>query len=87
VLGNSPVDCRACAASSWWQPKHLPAFTGALTTVRILDPACGSGAFLLEASGQMHAHYQQANARLTEPVNQALFADVECPWNVPLSWV
>jgi len=48
-----------------------------LATVRIVDPACGSGAFLLEAFDQMHVHYQQANACLTDLVNQRLFADVD----------
>lgn len=37
-----------------------------LQTVRILDPACGSGAFLIEAFDQLHATYQEASARVTE---------------------
>jgi hypothetical protein len=45
------------------------AWLDALATVRIVDPACGSGAFLLEAFDQMHAQYQQANARYTELTN------------------
>jgi integrase len=53
------------------------AWLDALATVRIVDPACGSGAFLLEAFDQMHVQYQQANASLTELVNQQLFADVD----------
>jgi methylase of polypeptide subunit release factors len=53
------------------------AWLDTLATVRIVDPACGSGAFLLEAFDQLHAHYQQANARLRELVNQQLFADVD----------
>ncbi len=63
------------------QRKSLADFWNAwldtLATVRVVDPACGSGAFLLEAFDQLHAHYQQANARLTELVNQRLFADVD----------
>jgi len=35
-----------------------------LKTIRILDPACGSGAFLIEAFDQLHVAYQQANGRL-----------------------
>ncbi len=37
-----------------------------LVGIRLLDPACGSGAFLIEAFDQMYAEYQQSNERLTE---------------------
>ncbi|MCX7429269.1 MAG: N-6 DNA methylase [Planctomycetia bacterium] len=37
-----------------------------LATVRLLDPACGSGAFLIEAFDQLHAAYQASNDRLEE---------------------
>ena len=37
-----------------------------LQTVRLLDPACGSGAFLIEAFDQFHLRYQEINERLTE---------------------
>jgi hypothetical protein len=37
-----------------------------LKALRILDPACGSGAFLIEAFDQLHAHYEVSNARLEE---------------------
>lgn len=37
-----------------------------LKGVRILDPACGSGAFLIEAFDQLHAAYEVSNARLEE---------------------
>ncbi len=37
-----------------------------LASVRILDPACGSGAFLIEAFDQLHATYQLSNDRLQE---------------------
>lgn len=37
-----------------------------LKTLRILDPACGSGAFLIEAFDQLHAHFEISNARLEE---------------------
>lgn len=37
-----------------------------LATVRLLDPACGSGAFLIEAFDQLHATYQASNDRLQE---------------------
>jgi hypothetical protein len=34
-----------------------------LATVRLLDPACGSGAFLIEAFDQLHAAYEASNDR------------------------
>lgn len=37
-----------------------------LKTLRILDPACGSGAFLIEAFDQLHSHFEISNARLEE---------------------
>lgn len=37
-----------------------------MKTLRILDPACGSGAFLIESFDQLHAHYEVSNARLEE---------------------
>lgn len=51
---------RAALVEFWegWQDE--------LTTVRLLDPACGSGAFLIEAFDQLHAAYQASNDRLQE---------------------
>jgi len=37
-----------------------------LATIRILDPACGSGAFLIEAFDQLHTAYLASNDRLEE---------------------
>ncbi len=37
-----------------------------LKTIRILDPACGSGAFLIEAFDQLHKVYDETNDRLQE---------------------
>ncbi|MEA3188560.1 MAG: hypothetical protein QOD99_2390 [Chthoniobacter sp.] len=37
-----------------------------LKSLRFLDPACGSGAFLIEAFDQLHALYEISNARLEE---------------------
>ncbi len=37
-----------------------------LAKVRILDPACGSGAFLIEAFDQLHTAYEASNDRLQE---------------------
>ncbi|MEO6195504.1 MAG: N-6 DNA methylase [Thermoanaerobaculia bacterium] len=39
---------------------------GALEKVRVLDPACGSGAFLIEAFDQLHVQYQEAADHLYE---------------------
>ena len=40
------------------------AWLGELERVRVLDPSCGSGAFLIEAFDQLHAVYQEAADRL-----------------------
>ena len=37
-----------------------------LQTVRVVDPSCGSGAFLIEAFDQLFAQYRDANARAAE---------------------
>jgi hypothetical protein len=37
-----------------------------LGSIRILDPACGSGAFLIEAFDQLHAEYERTNDRVQE---------------------
>ena len=42
------------------------AWQGVLKSLRILDPACGSGAFLIETFDQLHAVYESSNARLEE---------------------
>ena len=39
---------------------------GELASIRILDPACGSGAFLIEAFEQLYQAYQRSNDRLEE---------------------
>lgn len=46
--------------------KFWEAWQDELTTVRLLDPACGSGAFLIEAFDQMHTAYERSNDRLAE---------------------
>ena len=48
-----------------------------LTTIRILDPACGSGAFLIEAFDQLHAAYQRSNDRLKELRGQRSLFDLD----------
>ncbi len=42
-------------------------------SVRIVDPACGSGAFLIEAFNQLEAVYRQADGFLTELRGFAIF--------------
>jgi Eco57I restriction-modification methylase/Putative RNA methylase family UPF0020 len=37
-----------------------------LGSIRILDPACGSGAFLIEAFDQLHIEYERTNDRVRE---------------------
>lgn len=44
-----------------------------LAGLRIVDPACGSGAFLIEAYEQLYAVYRQSEARLGELRGESLF--------------
>ena len=44
-----------------------------LEAVRVVDPACGSGAFLIEAFDQLFAEYGEAQGRLTELRGPTLF--------------
>lgn len=46
--------------------KFWEAWQDDLKTIRVLDPACGSGAFLIEAFDQLHAVYEASNDRLAE---------------------
>jgi SAM-dependent methyltransferase len=48
-----------------------------LKCLRILDPACGSGAFLIEAFDQLHALYETSNARLEELRGQRTLFDLD----------
>ena len=48
-----------------------------LTRLRILDLACGSGAFLIEAFDQLHALYEIPNARLEELRGQRTLFDLD----------
>ena len=59
-LGKLTKPARAALVKFWeaWQDD--------LTTIRLLDPACGSGAFLIQAFDQLHATYQRSNDRLAE---------------------
>ncbi len=46
--------------------KFWEAWQDVLKSLRIVDPACGSGAFLIEVFSQLHAIYEISNARLEE---------------------
>ena len=46
--------------------KFWEAWQDELGKVRVLDPACGSGAFLIEAFDQLHMVYEISNDRLKE---------------------
>src|SRR4029077_5418058 len=59
------------ALANFWN-----AWLETLAAVRVVDPACGSGAFLLEAFDQLHAHYQQATVRFSELTNLPLITEV-----------
>ncbi len=48
-----------------------------LREVRILDPACGSGAFLIEAFDQLHAMYRTSNDRLYELRGERTLFDLD----------
>ena len=48
-----------------------------LGNIRILDPACGSGAFLIEAFDQLYTTYQASNDRLEELSGQPTLFDLD----------
>ncbi len=48
-----------------------------LKSFRFLDPACGSGAFLIEAFDQLHALYEISNARLEDLRGQRTLFDLD----------
>src|ERR1035437_5998684 len=53
------------------------AWQEALKCLRILDPACGGGAFLIETFDQLHALYEISNARLEELRGQRTLFDLD----------
>ncbi len=48
-----------------------------LKTVRLVDPACGSGAFLIQAFDQLHAAYEASNDRLYELRGERTLFDLD----------
>ena len=63
-LGKIQTD----ALAAFWQE-----WQDVLASIRILDPACGSGAFLIEAFNQLHREYDNANGRLRDLGKASLF--------------
>jgi hypothetical protein len=53
--------------------KFWEAWVAELETVRVVDPACGSGAFLIEAFDQLFAEYERAQGYLTQLRGPTLF--------------
>jgi SAM-dependent methyltransferase len=53
------------------------AWQDVLKGLRILDPACGSGAFLIEAFDQLHALYESSNSRLEDLRGQRTLFDLD----------
>lgn len=60
------------ALTHFWE-----AWQDELKTIRILDPAVGSGAFLIEAFDQLHAVYEESNERLEEVRGYASLFDLD----------
>ncbi len=48
-----------------------------LETIRIVDPSCGSGAFLIEAFEQMHVEYDTAAQRYSDLTGETLHGDTD----------
>ncbi|HVK07289.1 MAG TPA: N-6 DNA methylase, partial [Gemmataceae bacterium] len=59
---------QSAALVAFWE-----AWQEELTTVRVVDPSCGSGAFLIEAFDQLFAEYRTAAGRLAELRGPTLF--------------
>jgi SAM-dependent methyltransferase len=60
------------ALTRFWE-----AWQDVLKHLRILDPACGSGAFLIETFDQLHTLYEISNARLEELRGQRTLFDLD----------
>ncbi len=52
------------------------AWQSALEKVKVVDPACGSGAFLVAAFDYLHAEYQRVNDKLAELTGQHSLFDL-----------
>ncbi len=65
VLPPCPSKPNRCSVPTF-SARIWEAWQDELSSVRLLDPACGSGAFLIEAFDQLHASYHASNDRLEE---------------------
>jgi type I restriction-modification system DNA methylase subunit len=76
-LFEEDLENQTAASLSKVQTDTLAAFwqewQDVLATIRILDPACGSGAFLIEAFNQLHREYDNTNGRLRDLGKASLF--------------
>ena len=61
------------------QPNLVLAFWTGITSVKILDPACGSGAFLFAALGVLYDLYDVCLERMEQFVNVASRVDEDTP--------
>jgi hypothetical protein len=66
---------RVCVPNSKVQAIFWAAWIEQLATVRVLDPACGSGAFLVEAFDQLQDRYENAIEHLVELTDQPSLFD------------
>ena len=51
--------------------KFWDAWQATLKTIKVVDPACGSGAFLVAAFDVLHAEYQRINDKIADITGQA----------------
>ena len=56
--------------------KFWDAWQATLKTIKIVDPACGSGAFLVAAFDVLHAEYQRINDKIADITGQAGIFDL-----------
>lgn len=72
---------RRTKSGEWKSTKHEIVFWRAyqerLRTLKVVDPACGSGAFLVAAFEFLHEEYTRVNARLAELTGQPDLFDLD----------
>ncbi len=56
--------------------KFWDAWQATLKTIKVVDPACGSGAFLVAAFDVLHAEYQRINDKIADITGQAGIFDL-----------
>lgn len=65
-------DPQTTALTRFWQD-----WQDELARIKVLDPSCGSGAFLIEAFEQLYQAYEQSNDRLEELRGQRSLFDLD----------